>query len=122
MTRFFGKLQQGATRFFNKIGQQAPKILGTISNGLSTGSNIVSKIADFGNKIASNPITMALAPEASAGISALTNLGRAGSNFLNQGAHLTDAKSYRGNATQVSNNILERAKAVRDAGENIKIH
>ena len=122
MTRFLGKLQQGATRFFIKIGEQAPKILGTLSNGLSTGSNIVSKIADFGSRIANNPITMAIAPEASGGLSALTNIGGAGSNLLSKGAHLSDAKSYRGNASQVANNILEREKSIKDEGHKIKIH
>ena len=120
MSRFFGKIKQGATRFFNKIGQDAPKILGTISQGLSTGSNFINKIGDIAQGVANNPITMSIAPELSAGVNALTNGLRGISNVANQASHLTNAKSYRGDANQVSKNILERAKSIKNDTQKVK--
>ena len=121
MSRFFGKLKQGATRFFNKIGEDAPKILGTISRGLNSSSSIIDKIGDFAQGVANNPITMAIAPEISAGVNALTNGLRGISNVAGQASHLTNAKSYRGDAGQVSKNILERAKKIKNDTQKVKI-
>jgi len=121
MSRFFGKLREGSTRFFNKVAEDAPKFLGTISNGLHTGSNFINKIADVGSRIADNPITMSIAPELSVGLHSLTNGLRAGSKFLDSGAHLTNAKSYRGDLNQVSNRVLERAHKVKENGNKIRM-
>ena len=63
---------------------------------------------------------MAIAPELSAGVSALTNGLRGISNVADQASHLTNAKSYRGDAGQVSNNILERAKKIKNDTQKVK--
>jgi hypothetical protein len=120
MSRFFGKLKQGTTRFFNKIGHEAPKILGTISQGLSSGSKFINKVGDIAQGIANNPITLSIAPEISAGVNALTNGLRGVSNLASQGSRLTNAKSYRGDANQVSNNILERARTIKNDAQKVK--
>ena len=118
-TRLFSKVKQGATRFFGKIGQEAPRILGKISQGLSSGSSLFNKIADIASNIGSNPITMAVAPELSAGLSSLTGGIRAGSNLLGQGSALTNKNTYRGDVNQVSNKILERTKKLKDDSKNV---
>ena len=100
MSKFFRKLSHGATKFFSKVGQEAPKILGKISQGAGIAGNILSAVA-------SNPITMALAPE-------LAAPAMIGGSLASQASGLTNASNYRGNVNQVSQNILERAQAMNN--------
>lgn len=117
--KFFTKLSNGASRLFQKVGAEAPKLLGTISSNLGSASGFVKKIGDFASNIANNPITQILAPEASAFTNALAKSANLGSTLLNNASHLTDVKSYRGDANKVANNILERAKKTREAHDNL---
>ena len=104
MSKFFRKISHGATKFFNKVGQEAPKILGKISQG----AGVVGKVL---GAVASNPITMALAPE-------LAAPALLGSTLATQASGLTNAGSYRGNVNQVSGNVLKKMQAMQNTANN----
>ena len=63
---------------------------------------------------------MSFAPELSAGVNALTNSLRGISNVAGQASHLTNAKSYRGDAGKVSKNVLERVKKIKNDTQKFK--
>jgi len=96
--KFFAKLARGANKFFAKVGHDAPKILGKISQVASTAGRVLDGVA-------SNPITMALAPE-------LAAPAMIAGSVAHQVGGLTNASNYKGNVNQVSQNILERAQNI----------
>ncbi len=71
--------------------------------------------------VAEKPITMSIAPELSVGLNSLTNWLRAGSEVLDSGSHLTNAKSYRGDVNQVSKRVLEKAHKVQENINKIRM-
>jgi hypothetical protein len=102
--KFFNKVKSGAQKFFSKNGEGS-KILGKISSGLGTAGSVL-------NQVASSPIVAAtLGPEA--------NVTAGGLGMIaNQSSALTNQKNYSGNAQQVQNNILERAKSIQQTAQN----
>jgi prophage DNA circulation protein len=121
MSRFFNKAVQGTQRFFNKVSQDAPRFLGKISSGLGSVGNVIQKVGNIASSFANNPLTMAIAPELSAGVNSLTSIGRNASNLLHQGSDLTNAKTYRGNSDQVGQKVLERVNKIKNDGMNIRV-
>ena len=114
--RLFDKLKSGSTRLFNKVVSDAPRLLGKISSGLNQGSNILKQGAKIGSQIINNPLVQGIAgaagfPELGAISSVIKGANKA-SQILGQGSRLSDIKSYRGDAKQVSNDILQRAKNI----------
>ena len=100
MTKFFSKLNKGATKFFNKVGHDAPKILNKVST-------VARKVGNTIDKVASNPIVQAAANAYAPGAgSALAG--------ASQGAHnissLTNTNNYKGGVNTVSQNILEKVQ------------
>jgi hypothetical protein len=117
MSQFFNKVKQGAQSFFNKVQQNAPSFLGKVNEGINTASRITKKIGNIASQIANNPITMAIAPELSGGINALTNIGNRIGNVLDGVSHLTNQNSYlnhNGNIQNISKDALERAKKIKN--------
>ena len=119
--KLFDKLKQGSQRLFDRVRSEAPRMLGKISSGLNQGSNILRQGAKIGSQIINNPLVQAGAgalgfPELG-GISTVVNGLNKGAQLLGKSSRLTDVSSYRGNAKQVDNNILER---VKDIGYDLK--
>jgi len=97
--KLFRKISNGFNKLFHKVSHDAPKILSKISQGAGVASQVLGAVA-------SNPITMALAPE-------IAGPAMIGSALAGQASGLTNAKNYRGNVNQVSQNILERAQQMQ---------
>ena len=114
--KFFDKLKQGSQRLFDKVKSDAPRVLGKISSGLQQGSNILRQGAKVGSQIINNPLVQAGAgalgfPELG-GISSVINGLNKGAQILGKSSQLTNTANYRGDAKQVSNDILQRAKNI----------
>lgn len=122
INQFFKKAGGDVNKFFKKDGdfqrgvRQAASVVGSagrvIGQGVKVGQSIV-------NSIDRSPFGVALSPLTSA---ARTGLGVAGlvANASKQtNGALKDVVSGR-NAGKITNNILERAKAVQDEGNRLK--
>jgi hypothetical protein len=115
--KLFDKLKQGSQRLFDKVKSNAPRFLGKLSSGLQQGSNILRQGAKMGSQVINNPLFQAGAgalgfPELGA-ISSVINGANKAAQILGKSSRLTDVSSYRGDAKQVSNDILQRAKNIR---------
>ena len=115
--KFFDKLKQGSQRLFDRVKSETPRMLGKISSGLQQGSNILKQGAKIGSQIINNPLVQAGAgalgfPELGAVSSVINGLNK-GAQILGKSSRLTDVGSYRGDAKQVTNDILQRAKNIR---------
>jgi hypothetical protein len=115
--KFFDKLKQGSQRLFDRVKSDAPRMLGKISSGLQQVSNILKQGAKIGSQVINNPLVQAGAgalgfPELGAISSVINGLNK-GAQILGKSSRLTDVGSYRGDAKQVSNDILQRAKNIR---------
>ena len=115
--KLFDKLKQGSQRLFDKVKSNAPRLLGKLSSGLQQGSNILRQGAKMGSQVINNPLFQAGAgalgfPELGA-ISSVINGANKAAQILGKSSRLTDVSSYRGDAKQVSNDILQRAKNIR---------
>lgn len=104
MTKFFNKINKGATKFFNKVGHDAPKILNKVST-------VARKIGNTVDKVASNPIVQAgvTAYSPSTGM-ALAQASQDAHNIHN----LTNKNNYAGGVNTVSSNILEKVKNIQN--------
>ena len=116
--KLFDKLKQGSQRLFDKVRSEAPRMLGKISSGLNQGSNILRQGAKMGAQIINNPLVQAGAgalgfPELGAVSSVISGLNK-GAQILGKSSQLTDMSNYRGNAKQVANDVLQRAKSIRN--------
>lgn len=105
MSKFFNKIGHGATKFFNKVGHDAPKILNKISVG-------ARKVANTIDKVASNPIVQAAGNAYAPG--AGTALAAASQDAHNISS-LTNKNNYAGGVNTVSQNILEKTRAMNNA-------
>jgi hypothetical protein len=116
--KFFDKLKQGSQRLFDKVKSEATRMLGKISSGLNQGSNILRQGARVAGQVINNPLVQAGAgalgfPELGAVSSVINGLNK-GAQILGKSSQLTNTSNYRGNAKQVSNDILQRAKSIRN--------
>ena len=114
--KFFDKLKQGSQRLFDKVKSDAPRILGKISSGLQQGSNILKQGAKIGSQVINNPLFQAGAgalgfPELGAVSSVINGLNK-GAQILGKSSQLTNTSNYRGDAKQVANEVLQRAKSI----------
>lgn len=104
-SRFFKKLGQGARNFFSKVGQTLPQIANKISPVLGTISNVISNPAvEAGASALLGPEVAPIMQIAGRGLQATSDL--------------TNTSNYKGNATTVTQNILEKAKNLKDAGQD----
>ena len=121
--KFFDKLKQGSQRLFDKVKSDAPRVLGKISSGLQQGSNILKQGAKIGSQVINNPLFQAGAgalgfPELGAVNTVINGLNK-GAQILGKSSRLTDIGSYRGDANQVSKDVLQRAKNIgKDINES----
>lgn len=115
--KFFDKLKQGSQRLFDKVKSDAPRMLGRVSSGLQQGSNILKQGAKIGSQVINNPLFKAgmgaLGFPELGGISTVINGLNKGAQILGKSSQLTNTSNYRGDAKQVSNDILQRAKNIR---------
>ena len=122
--RIFDKLKSGAQRLFNKVTGEAPRMMGKLSSGLQQGSNILKKGSQFASQVLNNPVVQNLAtaggfgPELGA-INSVINGANKASQILGKTSNLSDIKSYRGDVKGVTNDILQRAKSIKNDVDNI---
>jgi len=134
---FFKSFSRGAGKFFKDVGKGGSKFfkegkidgtkivgkgsvlskgLGDVSKGLGKAGSVLGSVAKVAGTVLNNPITQGalgvIAPEALLGADALEMGLKTGSSALKQGSQLTKQSSYRGNPSQVANNILERASGI----------
>ena len=116
--RLFDKLKQGSQRLFDKVKSEAPRMLGKLSSGLNQGSNFLKQGAKIAGQVINNPLVQAGAgalgfPELGAVSSVINGLNK-GAQILGKSSRLTDISNYRGDAKQVANDVLQRAKSIRN--------
>lgn len=116
--RLFDKMKQGGQRLFDKMKNDGPRLLGKISSGLQQGSNILKQGAKIGSQIINNPLVQAGAgalgfPELGAVSSVINGLNK-GAQILGKSSQLTNTSNYRGDAKQVVNDVLQKAKSIRN--------
>lgn len=137
VSKVFKKISDGSNKLFKKgaIGDTklfgkssiGSHLLGNVSKGLMTGANVARQVGnEIGNFANNSVVNGILGASGSTGQAILAgahglSAGLGGVNAtMRLGSELTKEKNYSGGAGNVASNILEKAKAVHDAGNGIQ--